>query len=433
MFNEIELFIARRMGRRSSNIEGDGKQHGESVGRSVMQRVATIAVALSLIVMILTLAVIFGFKREVHRQLTALTGEVIISSHRGVTPSADNHLIYTSLVWDIAQRAAADSGSEVVGVAPYGALSAVARGASTVEGVVFKGVDSLYNMSLFERGLLEGEVVPFGGEGSRRNVIISSELASDLDLEVGGRLELLVSQGGDGSMRRDLYRVGAIYTAGLGSAERGVIIGDLRSVQRVYGWSEEWVSGYEVSLSELGAAPAVAAAMNRDFIFSTDEVVNGMAAYSVQELSPSMFDWLAAHDINGVVVVVVMLIVAIFNIVTALLIMVMERSRMIGTLKALGMSSRAIGRIFIYRALQITLRGMAWGNGIGLMLAWLQWRFEILGLDEEGYMLRSVPIEFGWGWWLLLNLVVVVTTLVCVVAPARLVSGIEPHRAIKFQ
>ncbi len=430
MFNEVELFIARRMGVTSAT----SKEGAEQLERSVMQRVATVAVALSLIVMIITLAVIFGFKREVHRKLTALSGEVVVTTTRGTTPSADRHLVLSESVFDIAERAAAAAGCRVLRVTPYATLSAVAQGVSGVDGVVLKGVDSTYDMTLFEEGLIEGELPKFGGEGSRRNVIISSELASKLELEVGGRLSLLVGQGADGDqMRRDLYRVGAIYTAGLGSAERGVVIADIRNVQRLNGWSEEWVSGYEVSLSELGAAPEVANAMNREMIFSVDKATDNMAAFSAQELYPGVFDWLAAHDINGVVVVVVMLVVAIFNIITALLIMVMERSRMIGVLKALGMSSRAIGRIFIYRALVITLRGMAWGNGIGLLLAWMQRRFEIIRLDEEGYMLSSVPIEFGFGWWLWLNVAVVATVLLCVVAPARLVSRVEPHKAIKFQ
>ncbi len=425
MFREVELFIARRIGAPS-----EGAQIAR---RSTTQRIAAVAIAISLVVMIITLAVIFGFKREVHNKITALSGDVVVASSMGVEPSAESYILATPQVVEIAQQAAYQSDCLVDGVAPYAVISAVVSSGVVVDGVVLKGVDSTYDMALFKSGLLSGEI-PLMGEGqSQRNVIISSELATDLGLEVGARLELLVSQSGGESMRRDLYRVGAIYNAGLGSTERGVVVCDIRNVQRLNGWLSEQISGYEVSLNRLDRAREVANTINREVIFASSNDLDGVVAYSAQQLFPWVFDWLAAHDINGVVVVVIMLVVALFNIVTALLIMVMERSGMIGVLKSLGMSSSSVGRVFIYRAVLVSLRGMLWGNVVGLLFCFLQHRFEFIHLDEGGYMLSSVPIEVDVWWWLVLNVAVLTTIMLTVSIPARMVSAIEPHKAIKFQ
>ncbi|MFR9620624.1 MAG: FtsX-like permease family protein [Rikenellaceae bacterium] len=425
IFNSTELFVARRMA-----MVADGS----AARRTVVQRVATVAVALSLAVMIITLAVIFGFKREVHHKLTALSGSVVVATSRGVSTSPSDRLLGDEVVESLIGEAAEAVGARVENIATVAWRTAVVRGAELVDGVVLKGVDDSYDMRLFADGLVAGELPSFGvGNGSLRDVVVSQELVDDLGLELGGRLELLLSQGDDGSMRRDLYRVGAIYAAGLGGAERGVVVADIANLRRLNGWSQGEISGYEVSINDLNLAPDVARQINRKLIYSDHRAADNAAAFAVQQLTPSVFDWLAAHDVNGVVVVAIMLVVAIFNVVTALLIMVMERSRMVGTLKALGMSTGAIGRVFVIRAMSITSRGMVWGNGVGLGLCWLQWRFELLRLDESGYMLSSVPVEVNVCWWLIINTLMGVVVLVSTLLPARMVGAIEPHKAIKFQ
>lgn len=431
MFKEVELFIAQRIGDHSDRTHG------------IAHRIATVAVAMSLVVMIISLSIIFGFKREVHHKLTALSGEVIIAPVGGVEPSAYKALIFSPKVDSVVRHVARQIGVEVERVSPYVVASGVVQMGDGFDGVVFKGVDSTYDMQLFVDGLTDGEIPKFGVGESQRNVIISEELARRASLEVGSRLDLLVAHGGGGEMMQQFtYRVGAIYSAGLGDMESGVVIADIRNVRRINRWISDLVSGYEVSIGDLGAAPAFAEVLNRELLLTEDWGVMkldihlgslNMAAYSAQEIYPSIFGWLAAHDVNGVVVVVVMTLVAIFNIITALLIMVMERSSMIGVLKALGMSSRAISRIFVYRAVGLTLRGMVLGNCVGLFLCWMQLRFGFLRLDEASYILTSVPIDLGVGWILVLNVSVVLVVFVTVLLPARLVSGVEPHRAIKFQ
>lgn len=397
-----------------------------------MLPVATLSVALSIAVMVITIAVIFGFKREVHTKLTSLSGQIVMSSVGGVDPSGTHAIELSTDAEQIAQSAASWVGVELLRISPIATRGAIIRTPSTVEGVVLKGVGAEYDTAIFESGLLEGELPDFGADEKSRNVLIAKGLADEAGLKVGDKIELLVSQD-NSQMRRDLYRVGGVYTSGLGGAEKMLIITDIRNVQRLNGWSESQISNYELWLSDLRQAPAVADQINTDIIYSDSDSLTSVVAYDVQRLYPSIFDWLAAHDINAVVIIVIMMMVALFNIITALLILVLERTQLIGMLKVLGMNDMAIRKIFLYRALGITIKGLIYGNGVAILLCMVQQKFQLLKLDEAGYILSSVPIDLSAWWLLLLNFGVVTMILLLVIVPTKMVGRVEPSKAIKFQ
>ncbi|MFI3259137.1 MAG: FtsX-like permease family protein [Rikenellaceae bacterium] len=419
MTNWVEYFIAKRCEQSSRR----GTEGG------MISRIATIAVATSVAVMILTLAIVFGFKGAVHDRLTALSGDLVISNSSGAEGvSISRYDSLREFISPIAKR----HNAEVERVSSYAIRAGVASSDEGVEAVLLKGIDNAHFRGSFERGLLSGEVPTFEGERVDRNALISSELADLLGLEVGDRLDCLVSEDG-ASLRRDPYRVGGIYTLGLGQAERAVVFVDIRNVQRINGWSEEETSGYEVKLSDRGEGLVIADEINTEIVFSDVVELDGAAAFSTEGLYPTIFSWLSALDINAVIVISIMLIVALLNIITALLILVLERVHLVGVLKALGMGNGSIGSIFLLRAIAITLRGLVWGNGVGLAVAFAQLRWQFFTLDESSYIVDSVPISLDFGWLLLLNFGVVLTVLLVVVVPSRIVSSVEPHKAIKYQ
>ncbi len=409
-----------------------------------MERIATIAVALSVSVMILTLAVIFGFKGEIYSKLTTLSGEMVITSQYGPSTSFVEPIKRS----DDALRLISDIGhSEGIypyRVAPYALRSATLRATNGVDGVLLKGVDSLYNWGAIGASLIDGEMLDLNSESARtrasRNALISKSLASQMELKVGSRVELLLPSDG-GTMRRDLYRVGGIFSAGLGEGERQIILTDLRNVQRINGWDSEQISGYEAWLSydrsgrfsALNDAPYLSYQLNSAIIYDDSPELGNIAAFSIQGIYPSIFDWLITHNVNAVVIITIMLIVAAFNIITALLIMVLERTQMIGLLKSLGMTNRSIRKLFLWRAFGITLRGLVWGNCVGVALCFAQLWFGILKLDESGYMVDVVPIDLSVGWLVLLNLGTIFTILLMVTLPTRFATTIEPSKAIKYQ
>ncbi len=422
MANWLEYFIAKRTSRRESNGGG-----------GVMLPVTTLSVALSIAVMIITIAIILGFKREIHTKLTSLSGQVVMCSIGGVNnPSNPNAIEYTQEAELIARDAAKNIGVELQRIVPIATRGAIIRTPTTIEGVMLKGVDDSYDTSIFRSGLIDGEIPDFTSEKSSRLVLIAKSLADEAELKVGDKIELLVSDE-EGAMRRDLYRVGGVYSAGLGEAERLVIFTDMRNVQRVNGWGESEISSYELWISDLNLAPLVAEQINQDIIFSSSNALNSVVAYDAQQLYPSIFDWLAAHDINAAVIVVIMMMVALFNIITAMLILVLERTQLIGMLKVLGMNDMSIRKIFLYRVFGITAKGLVYGNVAAILFCLVQQYFHIFKLDEAGYVLSSVPIDLSAWWIVLLNVGVIVMILLLVIIPTKIVGSVDPSRAIKFQ
>ncbi len=435
MAKGIEYFIANRTSR-------DEKRGGGGV----MMSVARIAVGLSIAVMIITLAVIIGFKREIESKLTQLSGQLFVTSVGGGDVITSNRAIMSSEELEqIIRMASEECGAEIVRIAPYISRGMILRSTEAIEGVVVKGVDASFDRELFEHGLVDGVVPKFGEMSSGRNAIISKILADEMRLEIGDKLELLTidsqestngSEGemaNDNRMRRDLYRVGAIYTHGMGDSEKHVIITDIRNTRRLNNFESTDISGYEVWFNTIEVAPSVADRINYHLLMSSSDNITGVASYAAQSLYPSIFGWLSALDINALVIIVIMLIVATFNITTAMLILVLERTQLIGLLKVLGMNNSSIRRIFLYRALSIATWGMLWGNGVAIILCLLQQHFDIVKLDEAGYMLSSVPISLSINWIVLLNVAVAVMIALLVIVPTRMVSRVEPSRAIKFE
>ena len=234
------------------------------------------------------------------------------------------------------------------------------------------------------------------------------------------------------SPRRDRFKVSGIYATGMDEFDRSVAMTDLRNVQRLADWSSEEVSGYEVTLADFLQAEDFSRRLNDMLLDSDREAFWDLTARSAQERFPTVFDWLKTHDVNAAVILVIMVVVAVFNMATALLTLVLERTRMIGLLKTMGMNNASLRRIFLYRALMLILRGVVWGNAIGLGICLLQYYFHLIPLDPEGYMLSEVPVAFGVGWWLALNAGVVAVILTLLMLPASIISQVKPVEAIRY-
>lgn len=412
----LPLFIARRMARPSpENRPG------------VMERIAVISVALGIAVMILAVAVILGFKREVAERMAGFAAHVAVTDVRGVG-SLDAEPVVRSAHVESLIRAA----GPVVSVAPYALRGGIIRTPESVQGVVLKGVDTAYDWRCFDRWLVEGALPRVGDSIRTKDVLLSRTLARALQLGVGDRIEMLFVEP-DRLPRRDRFKISGIYASGMDDIEESILLTDLRNVQRLADWDSEKISGYEILLADGSRAAEVADRLSETLLYDESDDTRNLVATSVMERYPNIFDWLKAHDVNGVVIIVIMVVVAFFNMAAALMTLVLERTRTIGLLKALGMANGALRRIFLWRALFITLRGLAWGNLVGLGLCLLQRTTHLVHLDAEGYLLSAVPIALDWGWWLLLNAGFVAAIVALLVIPACVVSSIKPEEAIRYE
>ena len=412
----LELDLAKRMARTS-----DGARP------SVMERIAAIAVAVSVAVMILALAVMMGFKREIAHKMGALSSHIVVTDVRN-TYAIDAEPIRRTEVLDSLLAAH----SAVERVMPYALRGGVLRVEEGVEGVVLKGVDRSYDQKTYSEWLVEGELPRIGDSIRTKDILLSRYLADRLRIEVGDRVELLFVEG-DKLPFRDRFKVAGVYSSGMEEMDRALVLTDLRNVQRLGLWNEEQVTGLELRVKKFDEAPAVADALDRALLYTDREGLENLTARSVQEIHPGIFAWLKTHDVNAAVVLIIMLVVAFFNMSTALLILLFERIRTIGILKALGMQNRSLRRVFRYRATMIALRGLAWGNGVALAICWVQQAFELVKLDAEGYLLSAVPIAVEWGWWLLLNLGFVAAIYLMMLLPASVVATVKPDETMRYE
>lgn len=412
----LSFFIARRTAQRTS-----GSKPG------VMERIAVISVALSVAVMILAVAVIMGFKREVTHKVTAFTAHVTVTGIRGAG-ALDTQPVVRSAHTESLIRAA----EGFVSLVPYAVKGGIVRTADAVGEVMLKGVDSSYDWSNFRDWFIEGDMPRVGDSLRTKDILLSRTLADKLLLGVGDKVEMLFVEAGD-TPRRDRFKVAGIYASGMDEMDNTVIMTDLRNVQRLADWSPDEISGYEIFTSDVAAADDFAGRLGRTLLWDDSEETANLSVSSVTELHANIFDWLKAHDVNAAVIIVIMLVVAFFNMTSALLILVLERTRMIGLLKALGMRNGALREIFLWRAAFITLRGLAWGNAVGLALCLVQKYFHVVKLSSEGYLLSEVPVALGWGWWLALNVGVVAAIVALLVVPTYIVSTVKPDESIRYQ
>lgn len=412
----VEYFIAERTSR---SAEGNRP--------NVMVRIATASVAIGVAVMIVTLAVVMGFKREIARRMTGFSSHVQV---------ADMHTAGTAEPAPVERNAAVErliaTTDGFVSMNVYAVKGGIAKTDEGVAGLVLKGIEGDGAMSFFAENIVEGELPRTGDSVRYKDILLSRGVADRLRLAVGDKVEMLFV-GADTPPRRDRFRVSGLYSTGMDEMDDAMALTDIRNVRRLMSGDSLTISGYEVMLDDFSHADGFADRLNRRLLLEGGDEAAGLMAVSVTQLFPNIFDWLKAHDVNAAVIIVIMLVVALFNMVSALLILVLERTRMIGVLKALGMTDASLRRLFLYRAAFIVAKGVVIGDLAGLALCLVQKWSGVVRLDSEGYMLSVVPIDLGWWWLLLLNVATVAVIVVMLTVPARIVASIKPDEAVRYE
>ena len=410
-----EFYIARRLSNRR-----DGNKAG------VMERVATIATAVSLAVVIVTLSVVVGFKEELNAKISGSVSDVVITApeSRGVVSSRAIKRNETI------EQLLADERIERYSV--YRSKEGVVKSDENIVGVLLKGIDSLYNLDFYRESLTAGELPRLTGDPRSKDILMSQSIARKMDAEVGDRVEMVFIDA-NGSVLRDRFAISGIYRTGVDALDNAYIITDIRNVARLYEGNDQLITGYEVWLKEGVDREAMASDYNdnRLDIYLMEGI--DTYAFAIDDIFYEVFSWLATHDVNAVVIVVIMIIVALLNMTTALLIIVFERKRMIGELRALGMRRRSIIEVFLYRAMFIVVRGVAWGAIVGIAIALAEHHFHLIPLSAEEYMLDAVPAALCWGWWVVAIAASIIITYVVMLLPAAFSARISPSETMRYE
>ena len=391
-----------------------------------MERVATIATAVSLAVIVVTLSVVVGFKQELGVLISSSISDVVVTAPQshGVVSGVGvgrNDLIESIFVDERVER-----------VSPFTTKEGVIKSQDNIVGVLLKGVDTLYSTDFFEQRMLEGSFPRLGREPRSKDIMLSERVAKRMDVVVGDRVEMLFVDH-KGTILRDKFELSGIYSTGVDFLDEVYAFTDMRNVARLYDGDSEVVTGYELWLED-GADPTLyKEELNDRFVtLYFDEGID-VEAFTIEDIFPDVFGWLATHDVTAILVVIIMLVVALLNMATALLIIVLERETMIGILRALGMGRKSVLRIFLFRSLFIVVRGVLWGAFIGFVVVLVQHLWHVIPLPTEGYLLDAVPTAMCWGWWSLAIVGSIVVTLLCMLLPATFATRISPVEIMRYE
>ncbi len=368
--------------------------------------------------MILSVAIIKGFKTEIKDKIRGYLGDVRVYSH-----NLNNSFESSPFNPDNQTLQILKNNDNIEWFHAYATKPAIISVNGEVEGINFKGVDTGYHWKFIQDNLVSGTTIDMHSEDAAGKIMLSQYTASRLKLKVGDDFVMHFVQN---PPRPRKFKVVGIYDIGIEAIDKGFAIGSIDIVRRINSWGATTIGGYEVRLKNFELLG-----------LTTNQIhlgVNGdLQAESLDDYFPSIFSWLDMLDVNTEVLLILMLIVGVINMITALLIMILERVNMIGLLKAFGATDSVIMKVFLYNAFYLIVIGLLLGNLLGLGIGYLQLEFNIFKLQKASYFLKYVPIEFHLIDVVLLNIATVVICMLVLLIPSLLVSKISPLKAIRFK
>ncbi len=409
------LFITKRL--------WGGKESGKGFS-AVSSIIASLSVAISALVIVLAVFISDGFKHEIKMKASGFSGEILLHSPgvditTSVYPVPSFPFFFDSL----------KSFREVRSLSPYVYRSAIVKNNEEIQGVMIKGVDSLYNWEFFSSVLVEGEL-PNQGQvnGGNPEILISSRLSDLLGYVLG---DVIVTYFIDDGVKVRKFKISGIYNARLEDIDMTLLVTEASVIRKLNGWSDDFSSGLEVKLND-GASLSLVA----DKIESLIENDKGDYSYfvtKVSDLFPHLFDWLVLLDFNVIIVMILMIAVAGFNMISGLLILLFERISMIGVLKALGMRDRSIHKIFMTRAMVLVLTGMVVGNIMAYIIAFVQYKWQVIPLDPTNYFVDHVPISPSFIKIMFFNFAAFGVIFLLLLIPSMFISRVSPEKTLKVK
>ena len=412
----LPLFIARR-------IYGTGGSR-RAVSKPAI-RIATIGVAIGLAVMIVTVSVVFGFKNTIRDKAVGFGSHIQIESFRTQQTPSPTPLCFSDSLMRQLRKAPG-----VRHVARYSSTQGILKTDTDFLGVMLKGIGSDYDLTFLTENLVEGEMPKFTDGKSDYPLLISRMMADQLRLKVGDRL-FAYFLGNNVRARR--FTVRGIYQTNMTQFDQALCFTDISVPVKLNGWEPDQCSGVEVEVKDFEKLDTTAAWVVSNVNRTMDKYGEIFTSQTIYEAHAHIFSWLSLLDINVWIILVLMVCVAGITMISGLLIIILERTRTIGILKALGMRNKGIRHTFLWFAVFIIGRGLLWGNIIGLGLVLLQQQTGIIHLDPASYYVDTAPMELNLPLVALLNVATLVICVFVLIAPSFLISHIHPARSMRYE
>jgi lipoprotein-releasing system permease protein len=382
-------------------------------------KISIAAIALGLTVMIIALSIVSGFQREIRNKVIGFGGHIQITKYDSqntyeATPIDKNQAFYPSL----------DTVEGIKHIQVFATKAGIIKTNEDIYGVIVKGIGSDFDWSFFNDKLKQGNPILIDTANPNNDIIISQTIANKMNIKLHDKMFLYFIQT-DGQLRPKDFIVKGIYQSGLEQFDNIYVITDIAHIQKRNNWSSNLVGGFEVIID------------NYEDLTKLDEFVYDYIGYdlyssTILDKNPDIFNWLELQDINVMIIIILMVLVAVINIVSALLILILERTNMIGILKALGMPNWNVRKVFLYNALNLIIKGLVIGNIVGVGLCLLQLQFGFLKLPEESYYVSEVPIKLNLYSIIILNIGTLIVCFLMLILPSYVITKISPVKAIRF-
>lgn len=412
----LEYFIAKRL--------VYGKESKGYVSRSIVG-ITTFGISLSLAVMIISVSVVTGFKSSISNKVIGFSGDIQIENF-------DSNISFETNPIDGTQKFLPEIKkiSGVKHIQRYAITAGIMKRNEDNQGVVLKGVGKDYDWSFFKKNIIDGTVLKLNDTTPSNDILISQTIANILKLKTGDAVAMFFVKDPP-RMRR--FIVAGIYQTGMDEMDKVYIIGDIRQVQALNQWSDSQISGFEINITHFEDLGAIRDKIDDLAGMNLQPDGSALKVQSIQQKYPQLFDWLGLVNMNVWIIIGLMLLVAGFNMISGLMILILERTRMIGLLTALGARSVSIRKIFIYQSGFLVLKGLLWGNIVGITICILQYYFHVIKLDQSSYFVTSVPININIFNYLLLNAGTLAAIIIMLVFPSMVISKISPDVTLRYQ
>jgi lipoprotein-releasing system permease protein len=408
----FELFIAKRI--------ISGKKYKNSISSPII-KIAVTAIALGITIMLIAVSTAVGLQLKIRDKMAGFKGHIQIvnfdsnNSDVSTTPIKKNQDFYPNF----------KNLTGIKNIQIFANKAGILRTETDFEGIIFKGVSTDYDWSFFQEYLVEGKV-PNLNQSRNTQILLSEMLINSLQLKLNDTILATFIKSEESKLPSNRkYIISGIYNTGFSQFDKNMMIGDIKEVQNLNNWSENEIGGFEVILENLQEI-----SIKGDQIYN--EIDSTLNSKTIVEMYPSIFEWIQLFDNNVWFIIAIMILIAGINMITALLVLILERVQMIGILKALGSNNYSIQKIFLYNASTLILKGLFWGNLIGLSLIGIQHFFKLITLNPETYYVATIPVYISFLTLILLNVGTLICCFLMLIIPSFIVTKISPSKSIKF-
>ena len=408
----FELFIAKRI--------ISGKKYKNSISSPII-KIAVTAIALGITIMLIAVSTAVGLQLKIRDKMAGFKGHIQIvnfdsnNSDVSTTPIKKNQDFYPNF----------KNLTGIKNIQIFANKAGILRTETDFEGIIFKGVSTDYDWSFFQEYLVEGKE-PNLNQSRNTQILLSEMLINSLQLKLNDTILATFIKSEESKLPSNRkYIISGIYNTGFSQFDKNMMIGDIKEVQNLNNWSENEIGGFEVILENLQEI-----SIKGDQIYN--EIDSTLNSKTIVEMYPSIFEWIQLFDNNVWFIIAIMILIAGINMITALLVLILERVQMIGILKALGSNNYSIQKIFLYNASTLILKGLFWGNLIGLSLIGIQHFFKLITLNPETYYVATIPVYISFLTLILLNVGSLICCFLMLIIPSFIVTKISPSKSIKF-